>query len=115
MTAMGEDDFGYYLFKDKTKNITKYDNKNLKIDGHPSFIGENTFITDTYPQGVSNYQSLFEYKINGETNRIAKLRSHNFNYGEVKCDLHPRYDSGLKKIAVDSSPNGKRKMYIFDF
>ena len=85
------------------------------MDGHPSFINNNIFISDTYPRGLNNYQSLFQYSKNGDFRELAKLHSHNLNIGEYKCDLHPRYDMEHKKIAVDCSLRGERGLYIFDY
>lgn len=90
------------------KDITKNE---LEQDGHPTYIDENNFISDTYPKNF--YQTLFKYNIY-EKKRIdiVKLYSDPRLDGEYRCDLHPKYDDKNNIIFIDSTYAGKNRRII---
>jgi hypothetical protein len=101
---------GYYLLKDKTKNY-EHNWPQLVMDGHPTYSDDGKLVvTDIYPDR-KRIQSL--YIMSGkEVVRIARVFSP-FKYsGDLRCDLHPRWNKNKKEICIDASFSGKRKMYI---
>jgi hypothetical protein len=113
MTAYGKKGFGYFLFKDLSNSNKPISPQRLTMDGHPGFVNGDDIITDSYPQGFFNDQTLLLDESNGELMKIASIHSSYFNIGEIKCDLHPRVDLKGESISVDFSYAGKRMMAIF--
>ena len=99
------------------KTFTKQDLPiELQQDGHPMFspIDKNIFITDTYPDKRGDqHLCLVDLKQN-KTYQLASLYSPRNYRGQVRCDLHPRWDRQGKYICVDTTFNGKREMKIFE-
>jgi len=86
----------------------------LNIDGHPMFHPHNKdiFVTDTYPD-ARREQHL--YLVNISDNKVTEIGSFFSPYkyrGQVRCDLHPRWDRDGKYIAVDSPNGGMREISI---
>lgn len=91
----------------------------LNSDGHQSFIDDETFITDTYPD---KRRMVNLYKVHIPTQKvelIAKTYSpkefqslRTRNTGHVACDLHPRASTSAKYVTFDCSSTGKRSVYI---
>ncbi len=101
----------YYLLDDKTDNY-KIIGKNLfTSDGHPQFApNQENFITDTYPDRFRR-QYLIRYNVNSKKrDDIAVIKSPLAYVGNIRCDLHPRWDRTGKSIAFDSSHTGKRSL-----
>ncbi len=63
-------------------------------DGHPSYIGGENFITDTYPDhnGMQHIFLCNEKRIICE---IAQIYHNPRKNEEYRCDLHPRYGNGI--------------------
>jgi Tol biopolymer transport system component len=101
---------GYYLLNDFTQEyVSIY--PELKMDGHPTFSPNGkSVITDTYPDR-KRIQSL--YKMEGtKVTRVARFFSP-FKYkGDVRCDLHPRWNYSGDKVCIDATFEGKRAVYV---
>lgn len=89
----------------------------LNSDGHQSFINDNEFITDTYPDRRRNVSI---YRVNIETNTVtllARLYSPKEfqtkdNKCHIACDLHPRMNASKKYYSFDSPRTGIRSVYL---
>ncbi len=89
----------------------------LNSDGHQSFISENSFITDTYPDKFRMskiYKVLIDAK---EVSLLASINSpKNFQTKDFKkhiaCDLHPRVSPDSRFVSFDAIRNGKRSFCI---
>lgn len=89
----------------------------LNQDGHQSFITDNVFITDTYPD---KWRQVQLYKANIETGIVEKILSINspkkfmsktvYNY--IDCDLHPRVSSSGNYVCCDTVNTGERSIFI---
>jgi len=108
----GKWQYSMYNLKTNRRNDLNLSLKNG--DGHPMFhpLNKNIIVTDTYPDKWRE-QHLLTVNISSKKNvEIAKFYSP-FKYsGQVRCDLHPRWDREGKYVAVDSTHNGKRQMII---
>ncbi|NHZ84465.1 MAG: hypothetical protein GWP19_01120 [Planctomycetia bacterium] len=101
----------YYLLKDKTNNFKIIGKNIFTSDGHPQFAPDReNFITDTYPDRLRR-QYLIRYNINSKKrDNLVILKSPLPYTGDVRCDLHPRWDRTGKSVAFDSSHTGKRAL-----
>lgn len=86
----------------------------LKEDGHPTVVLSNWIITDTYPNPLDLYQTLYIHDIeNGLNIEIAKLYADPRRVGEKRCDLHPKISIRGEdvNVFVDTTCNdGKRSI-----
>ncbi|MBY8155777.1 hypothetical protein KW499_18415 [Vibrio fluvialis] len=80
-------------------------------DGHPTYIGDGKFITDTYPN-KSKLKSLILVDLNEKKLEVIAEFFEPLKYGgQTRCDLHPKWDAETKSIYVESVHKGKRKLY----
>ena len=88
----------------------------LNSDGHQSFISDNMFITDTYPDKY-RMAKLFRVNVNdGNAELIASVHSPKSfqsspRKGHIACDLHPRVSRDGRYVFFDSCRTGKRGVY----
>lgn len=91
----------------------------LNSDGHQSFITDDVFITDTYPDR-RRMAKLF--KVNIKDNK-AEMIANVFSpkkfqtkdvYCHIACDLHPRVSPSGKYVCFDSPRTDVRSIYIMN-
>lgn len=89
----------------------------INSDGHQSFIEDNSFVTDTYPD---KYRMANIYKVDIPTNSVDLLakvyspkqfQTKDFHC-HIACDLHPRVIGNGKWVCFDSARTGKRGIYV---
>lgn len=99
----------YHLYRhlDRGKAISI----DIRVDGHPDFITEDTFLSDTYPD-KHGHQSLYISDLKGKRETIASFYLPPDYTGEMRCDLHPRLSPDNKFCAVDVVKNGFRAVAI---
>lgn len=84
----------------------------LLEDGHPTYLGNGTMITDTYPNYLRQ-QNLLRYDINNKKlEKLAAFHTPVDYVGEVRCDLHPRVNKSGDRICVDIVHGGRRAMCV---
>lgn len=88
----------------------------LNSDGHQSFISNESFVTDTYPD---KYRMANLYTVDCNTNEVALLaRLNSFKkYQSLSgkhwcCDLHPRMNPQGNLVCFDSVHTGKRALCV---
>lgn len=91
----------------------------LNQDGHQTFITDEKFITDTYP---NKWRQCQLYLADIKNNSVAKILSINspkkflsktvYNYTD--CDLHPRVSKSGKYVCCDVVYTGKRGLFVMD-
>ena len=100
---------GYFLFE---KNTNYKLVLNYKRDGHPTFLDENTFITDTYPNPYL-IQELFTYNIETKEKKvILRVKHPAFYKSKNRCDLHPSVSTDKKFFQIDFIRKNKRAICI---
>lgn len=93
------------------------DPDHLNSDGHQSFIDDDQFVTDTYPDRY-RMAKLYKADINSNTSElIASIFSpKNFQtkdfHCHIACDLHPRVIGNGKYVCFDSARTGKRGINV---
>jgi len=85
-------------------------------DGHPMFRPGDamTFISDTYPDRNSFRRLYLCDAATGAMRPLAMFHSPIMLQGETRCDLHPRWSSDGRFIAVDSAHNDRREIVVLD-
>lgn len=88
----------------------------LTEDGHCSFSPDRKWVlNDTYPDRY-DMRTLMLVRFNDQK-RIDLARLHSPKsrwWGEIRCDLHPRWSRDGMRICVDSVHDGTRQMYVMD-
>lgn len=89
----------------------------LNQDGHQTFVNDNVFLTDTYPD---KWRQCQIYKVDILSNSVSKVLSINspkqfmsktvYNY--IDCDLHPRVSPSGKYVCCDVCYTGKRSLLV---
>lgn len=109
----------YIVFKDNSNKKQRIYNKNLNIDGHPSFskTNQNLMLTDTYPTVKNGFkQKLLVYDFQKDNVVYSNDLFHHSEYAATgyRCDLHPKWSLDGNYISIDTLERGMRSMYIYE-
>lgn len=88
----------------------------LNEDGHCTFSPNRHWVlNDTYPD-THGLRTLMLYRWR-DSKRIDLARLYSPKerwWGEIRCDLHPRWNRPGNQICIDSVHTGERQMYVID-
>lgn len=105
----------YYLYD--LSNKSKQAVKLPKIgDLHPMFcpVNPSLIVGDSKPDRKRN-QHLFLFNIeSSDYEHLSSFYSPEIYSGEIRCDLHPRWDREGRYIIVDTAESGKRELVLLD-
>lgn len=103
---------GYYIFSDKTSNVSLVSEKLPKTDGHPSVSpNKKWLITDTYPD-KARMSRLILYNILDDTITNLGRFYQPFRYKNInRIDLHPKWSLDGKYLFFESGHRGRRQLY----
>lgn len=106
---------GYYRISVETGVREPIAQDLLSSDGHPMFARSGRWmITDTYPNR-SGEQELMLFDMPHETRYdLGTYRADPSLSSDLKCDLHPRWDRGARRVCIDSTDAGVRQCLIVD-
>ncbi|MHA1112877.1 MAG: hypothetical protein ACTSRY_00020 [Alphaproteobacteria bacterium] len=87
----------------------------LDEDGHPQFSTDRRWmLTDTYADS-GRTQTLILYDMTaGDRYDIGGFHAPPALTGDLKCDLHPRWNRANRLICIDSAHLGTRQVHIVD-
>jgi hypothetical protein len=106
----------YHLYQDRTPHVQVIGKKVLHADGHCSYSPDRSWIlTDLYPDPVDSKRTLILYQ--PQTDRrvdIGRFYSAPEISGEIRCDLHPRWNRDGTQVCFDSIHEGERQIYVMD-
>jgi hypothetical protein len=99
-----------------TGGTSVFGNGVLTEDGHCSFSPDRTWVlNDTYPDRHDMRTLMLVRFRDGRRTDLARLHSPKSKWwGEIRCDLHPRWSRDGRQICVDSVHDGTRQMYVMD-
>lgn len=105
----------FILFTDQTGTADDIGVGILKEDGHCLYSPDGRWILmDTYPH-EDHHRILLLFKSDEQrVIEIGRFYSRPDLAGEIRCDLHARWNRGGNKICIDSSHEGGRQMYTLD-
>ena len=107
--------FRYFLFTDQTRAVLPMGERWFNSDGHCSFSPDRRWVlTDTYPH-KEPFRRLVLYRWpDGPRVDIGRFFSPPELDGEIRCDLHPRWNRDGRQVCIDSAHEGVRQMYVLD-
>ncbi|MBD2863541.1 TolB family protein [Paenibacillus oceani] len=84
-------------------------------DGHCSYSPDRTrMLYDSYPD-KSGMRHLYMYDLNlGRGKELGSYYSPPHIAGDIRCDLHPRWNRTGTAISFDSAHEGRRRVYVMD-
>lgn len=87
----------------------------LNSDGHQSFVKDDVFITDTYPDKY-RFAKIYKVDVKAESADLLvsvyspKKYQSKFPYNHIACDLHPRVSPSGRYICFDTVFTGIRSI-----
>jgi hypothetical protein len=104
----------YFIFHDQTDRADVMGPEVLTHDGHCTLSPDSKWIlTDTYPQNHMRALILYELA-SGKRIDVGSFYSPPEIDGEIRCDLHPRFNRNGTQICIDSLHEGHRQIYAVD-
>lgn len=105
----------YYLFKDQSKEYEIIGENCFNSDGHPQISPNGKYmLSDMYPDRKRR-QTLIIYDLEKEIRYdIAKFYLPWKFSGELKVDLHPRWDRTGTKVCFDAAFDGEISLCTID-
>ena len=105
----------FYLFNVVTRESEVIAPEAITLDGHCSFARDGAWLlVDTYP----DEQRLQTLQLWDRRQRrltvLGRFYAPPYARGDVRCDLHPRWDRQQRWIAFDSVHEGSRQVYALD-
>ena len=117
--------WGFYLFHDRTNEITPVGAGVMTVNGHNTYLphppdaawepGE-WVLNDTYPSGPDREQTVYLYNtLDGRRVDLGRFHSPAAYAGEWRCDTHPRFSRDGRTVCIDSPHGGDgRQLYELD-
>lgn len=103
----------YRVFEDRHGAGTPLPITLPKFDGHPSFSPDGHFLlTDSYPDDYGEQCVLLYSLDDGICHELGRFLSKSLYTGDVRCDLHPRWDHTGQNVVIDSAHHHGRAIYI---
>jgi hypothetical protein len=107
---------GFLLVDVRNGHWKPYASDVLTEDGHDSFSPDRRWVlNDTYPDANDMRTLMLVSWPTGRRIDIARLYSPKSRWwGEIRCDLHPRWSRDGTRVCIDSVHEGSRQMYELD-
>ena len=106
----------YFLLRDRSEDLSIVGDGILTSDGHCSYGPDRRwFLTDTYPAPKTHKRTLLLYRPEDDLRvDLGQFYSPPEITGEIRCDLHPRWNRDGTQVCFDSVHEGHRGMYVID-
>jgi hypothetical protein len=105
----------YYLFTDQTPELEILGRDVFPTDGHCSYSPDGRWVlTDTYPDREHKRTLILYRPADNRRVDIGRFWSPPEVEGEIRCDLHPRWNRDGTQVCLDSVHEGDRQMYVID-
>ena len=106
----------FLLLSHRNEGIQFFADETVKEDGHCTFSPDGRWVlNDTYPDRHQMRNLMLLEASTGRRVEIARLHSPKSRWwGELRCDLHPRWRRDGRAVCIDSVHEGSRQMYEID-
>ena len=106
----------HFIHLDLDGAVGIFGKDSLTEDGHCTFSPDKHWVlNDTYPDRFDMRTLMLVEWPEGKRIDIARLYSPKSEWwGEIRCDLHPRWNRDGRKVCIDSVHEGTRQMYMID-
>ena len=106
----------FLLCDEHQRSMVVFGEGSLTEDGHCSFSPDRKWVlNDTYPDRYDMRTLMLVHFDEQKRFDLARLHSPKSRWwGEIRCDLHPRWSRDGTKLCVDSVHEGTRQMYVMD-
>lgn len=107
---------GYFLADVRDGSLAPIGEDVLDRNGHCTYSPDRAWIlTDTYPDPATAERTLLLYHpASGVRVDVGRFYSDPELTGELRCDLHPRWNHAGDAVCIDSVHEGSRQMYVVD-
>ena len=104
---------GFYLFKDGSGIFEPFHHDVMPSDGHGCYSPDREFVAcDTYPSDEDNMCELFVLRVSdGKKLSCGNFYAPKLYRGDIRCDLHPRWNYDGTKLSFDSVHGEYRQIY----
>lgn len=90
-----------------------YEDKNLCIDGHPSFTHDGRYmVTDSYPDRDQMQRLIVFDTVTKKSLIIARIYAYYYR-NPASCDLHPKLSVNNDYVVVDTAYDSRHHMIVF--
>ncbi|MBT3266565.1 hypothetical protein HN371_05385 [Candidatus Poribacteria bacterium] len=105
----------FFLYTDLSEQREVVGDGVLTRDGHCSYSPDRRWVlNDAYPNR-DNHRTLMLYRPADDTRiDIGEFYTMPELGGEIRCDLHPRWNRDGTKVCFDSTHEGERQVYTID-
>jgi hypothetical protein len=106
----------YYVLEDGTGRSEPLGEGTLTRDGHMTYSPDRRWLlTDEYPDKRDGCRPLLLYELaTGRRIEVGRFFAPPQLHGELRCDLHPRWNRNGTQVCIDSAHEGVRQMYVVD-
>ena len=110
---------GFYLLKDRTRDVNLVGDKVMVQNGHNTYVPETDnewILCDTYPDRRTRQQTPYLYHVpTARKVELGQFKSPKQYSGEWRCDTHPRNSHDGRSVAIDSPHTGQgRQVHLID-
>lgn len=104
-----------YVLKDRTRQAEPVDPQFFVRDGHCSYSPDRRWLLyDSYPDR-NRHRHLYLYDLVKRQGRtLGSYHSDPGIEGDIRCDLHPRWNRAGTAVSFDSIHEGRRQIYTMD-
>ena len=106
----------YFRFADRTGEVETLGEGILTRDGHMTYSPDGRWLlTDEYPDPQDRKRTLILYCLaDGARVEVGRYYAPPEIDGELRCDLHPRFNRDGTQVCFDSAHEGSRQVYVMD-
>ena len=105
----------FHLYTDQTDEVQVVGDGLLTVDGHCSYSPDKRWIlTDTYPDRERNRRLLLFRVADQKVIELGRFYAPRELDGEIRCDLHPRWNRAGTHVCIDSVHENQRQVYLLD-
>ena len=118
--AKGEEEREHFLFTDGKADYQALSPDFLRGDGHCTFSPDSMWLATDRNHNAEMAKSLILYHMssgNGVYLGMFPMRAVRYLRGDLRCDLHPRWNRTGDKICFDSldATDWSRQLHIVEF